>query len=108
MRAISQFLLMLVLKTYIIIGTEHFLTIYLLPSLRFILFPRLTNNLCGSNVLIFSELMNIVSISDDRIFIDLIILSYTFFVIYFDKYSQHVVLNLLHVIIYISYFYFYK
>ena len=50
---------------------------YLFFLFKFILLERLSNSLCGSNVLLFQEFINIVSILFYN-FIELIMLLYTF------------------------------
>ena len=63
---------------------------YLSLLLRFILSVRLSNSLCESDVLLFSEFINIVSTLFYN-FIEFIILLYTFLVISFARYREYII-----------------
>ena len=61
---------------------------YLSLLFKFILSERLSNDLWGADVLLFSEFINIVSILFFR-FIEFIILFYTFLVVSFARYEKY-------------------
>ena len=63
---------------------------YLSLHFKFILTERLSNSLCGSGVLLFSEFINIVSILFHN-FIEFIILLCTFLVISFARYKECII-----------------
>ena len=63
---------------------------YLSLLFKFILSVRLSNNLCGSDVLLFLEFINIVPILFYN-FIEIIILLYTFLVIFFSRYKEYMI-----------------
>ena len=63
---------------------------YLSLLFKFILSGRLSNSLWGSDVLLFSEFINIVSILFYN-FIEFIILLYTFLVISFARYKEYMI-----------------
>ena len=58
--------------------------------LKFISFKRTSNNLWESDVLLFSGLINVVSILFYN-FIEFLILLYTFLVIYFSRYKEYII-----------------
>ena len=62
----------------------------LLYKLLFILSGRLSISVWGSDILLFAEFINIVSILY-YIFIEFIILLYTFLVIYFAEYKEYMI-----------------
>ena len=62
----------------------------LLYKLLFILSGRLSISVWGSDILLFPEFINIVSILY-YIFIEFIILLYTFLVIYFAEYKEYMI-----------------
>ena len=62
----------------------------LLYKLVFILSGRLSISVWGSDILLFPEFINIVSILY-YIFIEFIILLYTFLVIYFAEYKEYMI-----------------
>ena len=62
---------------------------YLSLLFKFILFERLSNNLQGSDILPFSEFINIVFILFYK-FIEFIIFLYTFLVISFAQYKEYI------------------
>ena len=64
--------------------------IYLSFFFRYILSERLSNNLWGSGVLLFSEFINLVYILYYN-FIEIIKLLYTFLVIYFARYKEYII-----------------
>ena len=63
---------------------------YLSLLFKFILSVRLSNSLCGSDVLLFLEFINIVPILFYN-FIEIIILLYTFLVIFFSRYKEYMI-----------------
>ena len=63
---------------------------YLSLLFKFILSERLSNSLWGSDVLLFSEFINIVSILFYN-FIEFIILLYTFLVTSFSEYKEYMI-----------------
>ena len=63
---------------------------YLLPLFKFILSVRLSNSLWGSDVPLFLEFINKVFILFYNV-IELIILLYTFLVIYFSRYKEYMI-----------------
>ena len=63
-------------------------TAYLLLLFKSLLFERLSNSLWESDVLLFPEIINIVSIQFYN-FIEFIILFYTFLVIYIAEYKEY-------------------
>ena len=65
-------------------------TTYLSFLFKFILSKRLSNGLLGSDVLLFPEFINVVSILFYN-FIEFIILLYTFLVISFARYRKYII-----------------
>ena len=63
---------------------------YLSLLFKFILSERFSNSLSGSDVLLFSEFINIVSILPYN-FIEFIMLLYTFLVISFARYREYII-----------------
>ena len=63
---------------------------YLSFLFKFILSERMSNSLWGSDVAIFSEFINIVSILFYN-FIEFITLLYTFLLIHFVQYREHII-----------------
>ena len=63
---------------------------YLSLLFQSVLPERLSNSLCGSDVLLFSEFKNIVSILLYNV-IEFIILLYTFLVICFAQYKEYII-----------------
>ena len=63
---------------------------YLSLLFKFILSERLNNNLKGSNVLLFPEFVNIVSILHYN-FVEFVILLYTFLVVSFACYREYII-----------------
>ena len=63
---------------------------YLSLLFKFILSERLSDSLRGSNVLLFSKFINIVSISFYK-FIEFIIMLYTFLAISFVRYNKYMI-----------------
>ena len=59
-------------------------------SFKFILSERLSTNLCRSEVLLFLEFRNIVSILNHTS-IEFILLLYSFLVIYFVQYKKNII-----------------
>ena len=63
---------------------------YLLPLFKFILSEKLSNSLCGSDVLLILEFLNIVS-SFFYNFIEFILFLYTLLVISFAQYKEYII-----------------
>ena len=63
---------------------------YLSLLFKFIVSERLSNSLCASDVLLFSEFTNIVAILFYN-FIEFIILLYAFLVIFFSFYKEYMI-----------------
>ena len=63
---------------------------YLSIPFKYILSERLSNSLWGSEVLLYPEFMNIVSILYYT-FIEFITLLYTFLVIYYAQYKEYMI-----------------
>ena len=63
---------------------------YLSVLFKSILCERLSNSLCGSDILLFSEFIKIVSILFYN-FIEFVILLYTFLVISFARYREYII-----------------